>query len=375
MEPVLNPLRVGIVGAGENARDHARACQAVPGATLTAICDVQPAAAARLGAEFACPAQYTDLAAMLDAQQLDVVIVSVWGRHHAEVACTAMQHGTVAAVLVEKPLSLTASEAADMVSVASATGVLLVEGFKWRYDPQHLAVAELLSAGRIGAVRTVIGVFSSPLMGHAPAGNWRFRASVGGGSLNDTASYLIHLARLAMRADPLTAFAISGPFAGPAGDQAELAASMVLDFGDGRTALLQSSYQQAYCQQVSVLGTTGWLRFNLPFDARSTRHAEFVDTPPLPGTVDIFGDDFSHELMTFPACDQFAAQLQHICDCLAGTSTPLATGAFAVGGMATLDALRSSASSGAAVPVQVPVGVHSWPGTQPPVADEGGNGQ
>lgn len=355
MESVLNPIRVGIVGAGENARDHARACQAVPGVRLTAIADVQPAAAARLGAEFTCPAQYTDLTAMLDAHQLDVVIVSVWGRHHAEVANAVMRHGTVSAVLVEKPLSLNAAEAAHMVSISDATGVLLFEGFKWRYDPQHLAAAELLAAGRIGQVQTVVGVFSSPLVGHAPAGNWRFRASVGGGSLNDTASYLIHLARLAMSADPVTAFAVSGPLAGPAGDQAELAAAMVLDFGGGRTAILQSSYRQAYCQQVSVLGETGWLRFNLPFDARSTRHAEFVDTPPLPGTVDVFGDDFSHERLTYPACDQFAAQLQHVCDCVAGRATPMATGAFAVGGMATLDALRASARSGAAEPVQVPV--------------------
>jgi len=370
VEPILTPLRVGIVGAGENARDHARACQVVPDVRLSAICDVNPAAAARLGHEFGCAAQYRDVPTMLEAEPLDVLIVSVWGSHHAEVTITAIEHGALAAVLVEKPLSLDAEEAATMVRVADEAGVLLLEGFKWRYDPQHRAAADLLAAGRIGEVRTVMGVFSSPLVGHAPSDNWRYRASVGGGSLNDTASYLIHLARLVMGGDPVTAFAVAGPTAGPVGDQAELSAAMVLDFGDGRTALLQSSYRQAYCQQVSVVGTTGWLRFNLPFDARSTRHAEFVDTPPLPGTLDLFGDDFSHERLTYPACDQFAAQLQHLGECLAGRATPAATGAFAVGGMATLDALRVSARTGAPTPVNVPPAGRS--SSRPLIGDEGG---
>ncbi|MFM8515657.1 MAG: Gfo/Idh/MocA family protein [Actinomycetota bacterium] len=333
---------IGIVGTGENARDHAAACRALS-ADLVAICDISAEALERFGNEFDCANRYQSLESLLDAHHLDVLIISAWGPHHAPLALQAMDSGRVRAVLVEKPMAMNAAEAAEMVNRSRETGTVLVEGFKWRYDPQHHAAFELLASGRIGAVRSVHGAFSAPLAGRAGADNWRFDPARGGGSLYDTASYLVHFARAAMNGDPISVMAVT-PDATEGG--AELSAAMILEFDEGRVALLQSSYTQAYHQSVTVIGAEGYLRYVIPFDSRSSRDAEFVTTPPLAARIDIHGNDFSLETLEFPPCNQFEAQLTAVFGALRTGGQVPASGEFAVGSMATLDALRTSIASG-----------------------------
>ncbi len=341
---------IGIVGTGENAHDHAAACQVIPGAELVAICDISADALARFGDEFGCPHRYESLDAMLGAHELDVLVISTWGPHHAPLALQAMDTGRVRALLVEKPMAMDAAEAAAMVARAQATGTLLVEGFKWRYDPQHLAAFDALAAGRIGAVRSVHGAFSAPLADRMGEGNWRFDPARGGGSLYDTAGYLIHFARAAMGGDPVAVLAIAPE---SSADGAELSAAIILEFTEGRVALLQSSYAQAYHQAVTVIGTQGWMRYTSPFDSRSSRDAEFVATPPLAARIDIHGNDFDHEVLEFPPCNQFVAQLEAVLAAARTRGQVPASGAFAVGSMATLDALRASKQSGRKKEVRV----------------------
>jgi len=338
---------VGIIGTGENARDHAAACRAVS-AELVAICDISPEAVERFGNEFDCANRYQSLESLLHAHHLDVLIISTWGPHHAPLALQAMDSGRVRAVLVEKPMAMDAAEAVEMVNRSRETGTLLVEGFKWRYDPQHRAAFDLLASGRIGVVRSVHGAFSAPLAGRVGADNWRFDPARGGGSLYDTASYLVHFARTVMKGDPVTVMAIVPD---PTEGRAELSAAMILEFDEGRVALLQSSYTQAYHQAVTVIGTEGYLRYVVPFDSRSSREAEFVTTPPLAARIDIHGNDFSHETLEFAPCNQFEAQLTAVFDALRTGEQMSASGEFAMGSTATLDALRTSIVSGRKVQV------------------------
>lgn len=333
---------IGIVGTGENARDHAAACR-VLGAELVAICDISAAALDRFGEEFACSNRYQSLDELFAQHEIDVLIISTWGPHHAPLALQAMDSGRCRVVLVEKPMAMNADEARAMVTRSRETGTMLVEGFKWRYDPQHQAAFELLAAGRIGTVRSVHAAFSAPLARVMGEDNWRFDPTKGGGSLYDTASYLVHFARAAMGDEPLAVMATTAD----SGDRgAELSAAMILEFTNGRVALLQSSYAQAYHQAVTVIGTEGFLRYTTPFDSRSSRDAEFVTAPPLAARIDIHGDDFSHQVLEFPPCNQFEAQLRAVLGALQAGDGVAASGAFAVGSAATLDALRASIRSG-----------------------------
>ncbi len=343
-------FRVGIVGAGENARDHARACRNVEEAELVAICDISADALERFGTEFDVTRRYTDLAQMLDQEELDIVVISVWGVYHAELAIAVAASGKVRAVLVEKPISITADECEEMIAAANRNGVLLAEAFKWRHDPQHLRVEELLAAGRIGRPVSVHGSFTSPLTRFAAPDNWRYDRARGGGSVFDTAGYLIHFARFVFDAEPHRVYAAGTP---PIeGADVEMSASILLQFPGHRTAQLTSSYEYGYCQATHVLGTRGWIRMELPFDQRSVREQEFVEKEDLPATVQVFHDNFNTEVYKFTSVNQFDLQLSHLCSCLASDRPHRIPPEFSLGNMRTIDAVHESIRSGR--PVDLP---------------------
>lgn len=261
--------KVGIVGAGENARDHGRACRNVEQAELVAICDVSEAALRQYGDEFGVSNRYLSLDQMLARESLDLVVVSTWGVHHAEVSNAVARSGKVRAILVEKPISSTAAECEEMITAAREQGVLLAEGFKWRLTPQHLRLDEIIDSGRIGRVMSVQSTLSSPLVHFAPANNWRYDHHRGGGSVYDTAGYLLHFARHVIGTEPRRVYAF-GSSSDEFGD-VEMSASILLQFPGDASAKLTSSYQYGYCQATEILGTRGWIRRDLPFDQRSVR--------------------------------------------------------------------------------------------------------
>src|SRR5438874_8001113 len=63
-------------------------------------------------------------------------------------------------VLCEKPLSMSVAEAQQLIAARDRTGVKIGEAFMVRTHPQWLHTRELISSGRIGELRSIVGVFS-----------------------------------------------------------------------------------------------------------------------------------------------------------------------------------------------------------------------
>jgi xylose dehydrogenase (NAD/NADP) len=343
-------LRVGIVGTGTIALDHAVTCQAVPKVELTAVCDISEPALNEFGDRYGISKRYTDLSEMLKSEQLDIIIVATWGPSHAEISIAAAQSGNVRAILCEKPISMTSAECEAMINAARANDVLLIEGYKWRHDPQHVRIKELIDEDRIGQVMSVQSTFSSPLVRFAEKDNWRYDRTRGGGSVFDTAGYIIHFARYVIDQEPNRVYA-TGSFIDSA--DADMSAAILLEFPSGATAQLTSSYQYGYCQATEVLGTKGWIRADLPFDQRSVREQEFVEEPDLPANLEIFYDTFETETLKFEPVDQFALQLEHVCDCLESGSPPRIPPEFSLSNMRIIDAIYESIESRMPVDIKV----------------------
>src|SRR5579859_5351283 len=97
-------------------------------------------------------------------------------------------------VLCEKPLSMTVAEARTLLPVRDRTRVKIGEEFMIRSYTQWLRVRELLDAGRIGSLRSVVACFS--YFNNDPA-NIRNQVESGGGALYDIGCYCIQASRLA----------------------------------------------------------------------------------------------------------------------------------------------------------------------------------
>jgi len=131
-----NTLRIGVIGAGHFGRFHALKIAASPRATLAGIYDLDPARAAKIGAE-AGGAPALSLDALFAASQA-VVIAAPADAHYAlaEQALIAGKH-----VLVEKPLAATLKQADRLAALAHDTGLVLQVGHLLRYSAEHHAIA------------------------------------------------------------------------------------------------------------------------------------------------------------------------------------------------------------------------------------------
>lgn len=154
------PLRVAVAGLGAVAQAvHLPLLARLPATfEIAAICDLSDGLTRAIGERYRVPAQYRyrDVNTMLDAVELDGLIVLTSGSH-GDVALAALERGLP--VLCEKPLAATRAEADRLTAVEGAEhdGERLMVGYMKLFDP---AVEEAVRvardpAGPLGALRAV----------------------------------------------------------------------------------------------------------------------------------------------------------------------------------------------------------------------------
>jgi xylose dehydrogenase (NAD/NADP) len=207
-----------------------------------------------------------------------------------------------------------------------------MEAFMYRFHPQWRLVFEELESGAIGELRTVRSIFTFTVT--SPE-NVRRRPELGGGSLYDVGYYCVNAARWTIGREPVRATALM--HMSPEGVDEELQG--LLDFGDGRSALVASSFCQPYRREVELLGTEGRILVPNAFmngseplgleveDARGERRP--VDTPG--------GDEYRLEVEDFARC---------VGD---GRQPEVVSHEDTIGNMRAIDALYASARTGHAV--------------------------
>src|SRR5262249_25527412 len=102
-------------------------------------------------------------------------------------------------VLCEKPLSMSVAEARQLVAARDRAGGKIGEAFMVRTHPQWLRTRELIAAGRIGDLRSIVGVFS---YFNRDASNIRNNLETGGGALMDIGCYPITTSRFVFGEEP-----------------------------------------------------------------------------------------------------------------------------------------------------------------------------
>lgn len=124
---VSTPLRAGVIGAGVFGGYHSGKYADHADTDLVAIFDLDAERARALADKHGAEA-LTDLSAFLD--RVDVVTIASPGFTHGEMARKVLEAGKP--VLVEKPLALTAKEAADLAHLAEDKGLVLACGHQER---------------------------------------------------------------------------------------------------------------------------------------------------------------------------------------------------------------------------------------------------
>lgn len=128
--------------------------------------------------------------ALVADPEVDIVYVASPHSHHLAHATLALEAGKH--VLIEKAVTLDADEAIALRDLAAARGLLVMEAMWTRYLPHMVRVREIVAAGTLGEVRTVIADHTQRISDD-PA--HRLNAlELGGGALLDLGIYPVSFA-------------------------------------------------------------------------------------------------------------------------------------------------------------------------------------
>ena len=197
---------------------------------------------------------------LLEDPEIEVVYIPLPNSMHAEWSIKALEAGKH--VLCEKPLAVTALQGMTMVEAARANDMLLMEAFMYRFHPQMLWALEQVRAGRIGTVKLVRASFAFNVMLPPRPHNIRLQAALAGGSLMDVGSYAVNFCRAVFGHSPST---VAARIYKPDDGQVELSTNAVLDFGDGRFGLIDSSFDLPARQVAEIHGEDGSISIPMPF--------------------------------------------------------------------------------------------------------------
>ena len=185
----MTALRWGIISTGGIARQFT-ADLLLNGHTVTAVGSRTQDSADRFAAHFGLPAAHPSYEALVADPAVDIVYVATpHPRHHpdAALALNAGKH-----VLVEKPFTLNAAQAQDLVTLAAERGLLVLEAMWTRWLPHMVRLREIVAAGTIGDIRSM-SADHTQLLPNDP-GHRINALELGGGALLDLGIYPISFA-------------------------------------------------------------------------------------------------------------------------------------------------------------------------------------
>lgn len=131
----MNPLTAAVVGVGYLGRFHAQKYAKLPGCRLVAVVDADPQRAASVAAELGV-AHHTDYRRLLG--EVDAVSIAAPTTLHHEIARAFLLSGSH--VLVEKPITVSVSEASELIDIAEQRSRVLQVGHLERFNAALLAM-------------------------------------------------------------------------------------------------------------------------------------------------------------------------------------------------------------------------------------------
>ena len=253
---MTDAIRWGILGTGKIARAFATALQNTPGAHLAAVASRSIGTARSFASDFGNPqafGSYQDLAAF---PGIDIVYIATPHPMHAANALLCLENGK--AVLCEKPFTMNRREAEQVVALARARKLFLMEAMWTRFMPALAEVRRIVASGEIGAVHQVSADF-----GFAATTDPAHRVNnpaLGGGALLDLGIYPLSIAAALLGpVRSVRAQAILGPTG------VDIQTGFTLLHEAGGMSVCACSLSARTPAELSISGSLGHVRMNTMF--------------------------------------------------------------------------------------------------------------
>ena len=328
-------MRWGLIGASTIASEWMiDAIRAQAGHEIAAVLSGDRTRGADYARRHGIDTCHTELDALVGDAGLDAVYISTTNEKHRPQALAAIAAGKH--VLCEKPLAMSVAEAREMVAAAAARSVILATNHHLRCAGSHIAIRELITAGRVGRVLSLRVFHAVELPEHLRG--WRINdASAGGGVIPDITVHDADTVRFYLDEDPLEVVSRAG--ASGMGDGVEDSVMSVWSMPSGVMVQSHESFTHPYARTgIEVHGTEGSIV------------ARDVMTQRPVGEITLSNADGDHAI-EFSPHNLYEHAVAAFAAAAAGDGRPAADGEDGVRSLAVALAVRDAAASGKAVEV------------------------
>ena len=253
-------LGIAVVGAGRIGSLRAGLAAGHPAVNYIAISDADPARASDLAQRIGAQFHSGDNLAAISRPEVNAVIVATSEGEHAQPVMQALERGK--AVLVEKPIALTLTEADRIVAQAEKRKADLRVAYSRRYKERYLIAKEQVMRGRVGRiVGASARVFNSRSQALA-----MLKRNPGATPVVDALTYYVDLVNWLFEGTQVTEVFARGQTGvlKEAGHDTDDVTWAILTYGDGAVANLGVSYALpekypalGHAARVEGLGTEG----------------------------------------------------------------------------------------------------------------------
>ena len=318
-------MRLGLLSTARINDAILTGAQGTDRVDVVAVASRDAAKAQAYASEHGIERSHGSYEALLEDPEVDGVYISLPNSLHHEWSMRALAAGKH--VLCEKPYSRHPADVEEAFDAADAAGLVLMEAFMYRHNPQTARARELVEAGRIGRLRSINATFTFPL---DDPSNVRLLSELEGGALMDVGCYCISGSRV-----------LAGEPERVLGEQTvsesgvDVAFDGILRFPDDVVSLIHVSFAEQARQRLEAIGEEGVLVLATPFR---------VDDPGI-----VLHRSDGDERIDVPLADSYRLELENLASAAAGEQKPLLGRADALAQARTIDALYRSAESGEAV--------------------------
>ncbi|MGO2096572.1 MAG: Gfo/Idh/MocA family protein [Candidatus Microbacterium stercoravium] len=280
-------LRWGILATGGIAHAFTTDLKGA-GLTVAAVGSRAQQSADAFARTFEIPVAHGTYEALAADPGVDAIYIATPHPQHVEAARLALAGGKH--VLIEKPITLTQAEAAEIRDLAAANGLVAMEAMWTRYLPMMARIREIIADGTIGEVRAVSADHTQSISTD-PA--HRLNAlDLGGGALLDLGIYPISFA-WDILGEPVSIKASAR--IGETGADTEVAT--VMAHASGALSTTVSSSRSAGANTAHILGSSA----RIDIDRTWYNQATFTVTAPDGSVIERYEERISGRGMQFQA--------------------------------------------------------------------------
>jgi predicted dehydrogenase len=141
-------IRIGIVGCGKIADDHAEQIRRIAGCEIVGVCDREELMARQLAERYNVKHYHGDVNELLETSRPEIVHITTPPQNHFELGRQCLEAGCH--VYIEKPFTLNTEEAEKLITLAEEKSLKITVGHDSKFMLATRRMRELIKNGYLG---------------------------------------------------------------------------------------------------------------------------------------------------------------------------------------------------------------------------------